>query len=112
MKPSEWIEMELIRVLRSEEWSSRSATAVAHARVGAVIAYLDAEHDRLHAPERDTVLPPPPSSPMFCEHANECPHICPCQPDCYCRRHTCARTGPSGAEPTLPPAGANGPSES
>lgn len=26
---------------------------------------------------------------MFCEHANECPAVCPCGDDCYCKSHTC-----------------------
>lgn len=29
------------------------------------------------------------SSPVTCDHANECPQTCPCQPDCYCRGRTC-----------------------
>lgn len=29
-------------------------------------------------------------SAVFCEHANECPAVCPCLPDCYCKEHTCA----------------------
>lgn len=28
-------------------------------------------------------------SPVFCEHANEVPHRCPCDGDCYCKAHTC-----------------------
>lgn len=28
-------------------------------------------------------------NPLFCEHANEVPQACPCEPDCYCRNHTC-----------------------
>lgn len=28
--------------------------------------------------------------PILCEHANECPNVCPCPPDCYCKFHTCA----------------------
>lgn len=26
------------------------------------------------------------SSPIWCEHANECPVVCPCPPDCDCQR--------------------------
>jgi len=26
---------------------------------------------------------------MFCEHANEVPHTCPCSTGCYCKSHTC-----------------------
>jgi len=26
----------------------------------------------------------------FCEHANENPAVCPCDPKCYCKSHTCA----------------------
>lgn len=29
------------------------------------------------------------ASAIFCEHANECPQVCPCTSDCYCRSHTC-----------------------
>jgi len=29
------------------------------------------------------------SDPTFCEHANEVPAVCPCEPDCYCKSHTC-----------------------
>lgn len=28
-------------------------------------------------------------SPMYCEHANEVPMVCPCDDDCYCKSHTC-----------------------
>lgn len=28
-------------------------------------------------------------SPVFCEHANECPNICPCDKSCYCKGNTC-----------------------
>lgn len=28
-------------------------------------------------------------SPIYCEHANECPQTCPCPPDCYCKDHSC-----------------------
>lgn len=28
-------------------------------------------------------------SPIFCEHANEMPHVCPCDDDCYCKDHSC-----------------------
>lgn len=30
-------------------------------------------------------------SPVFCNHANECPLICPCDKDCYCKSHTCRK---------------------
>lgn len=26
--------------------------------------------------------------PQFCEHANECPNMCPCEASCYCKTHT------------------------
>lgn len=26
---------------------------------------------------------------MVCEHANEVPHHCPCNDDCYCKKNTC-----------------------
>lgn len=29
------------------------------------------------------------TSPIYCEHANEMPHVCPCDPDCYCKDHSC-----------------------
>ena len=32
-------------------------------------------------------------SPIYCEHANEMPNICPCPPNCYCR----GPEGPCGA---------------
>lgn len=35
----------------------------------------------------------------LCEHANECPSVCPCPPDCYCKTHTCKpRQAPSELE--------------
>jgi hypothetical protein len=33
--------------------------------------------------------PVPHDSPLMCEHANECPRICPCRPGCYCWTRTC-----------------------
>lgn len=27
--------------------------------------------------------------PWGCEHANECPQMCPCPPGCYCSTRTC-----------------------
>ena len=27
--------------------------------------------------------------PYMCEHANENPHRCPCDSNCYCKSHTC-----------------------
>lgn len=29
------------------------------------------------------------TSAVYCEHANECPAVCPCPDDCYCKDHTC-----------------------
>lgn len=29
------------------------------------------------------------SSAVYCEHANECPQVCPCDVLCYCKGHTC-----------------------
>lgn len=29
-------------------------------------------------------------TPVFCEHANENPAICPCKEACYCKSNTCA----------------------
>jgi hypothetical protein len=26
-------------------------------------------------------------SPLYCEHANEMPVVCPCPSDCYCKIH-------------------------
>jgi dCMP deaminase len=44
--------------------------------------------------ETDLAAKPPPAntftSPQFCDHANECPNICPCADDCYCKSNTCA----------------------
>lgn len=31
-------------------------------------------------------------SPVFCEHANEVPGRCPCEPLCYCKANTCKET--------------------
>lgn len=28
-------------------------------------------------------------SPILCEHANECPSVCPCEPPCYCHGNAC-----------------------
>lgn len=30
------------------------------------------------------------SMPMLCGHANECPFVCSCPEDCYCKSRTCA----------------------
>lgn len=42
---------------------------------------------------------PPPARPacdaFMCEHANECPHVCPCSAGCYCKSHTCAPPRPA-----------------
>lgn len=35
-----------------------------------------------------------PHSAMYCEHANEVPMVCPCEPDCFCRRGSIAHGGP------------------
>jgi hypothetical protein len=37
------------------------------------------------------------STPVFCEHANEVPHVCPCDADCYCKDHTCKGASPEAA---------------
>lgn len=38
-------------------------------------------------------------SPLLCEHANECPATCPCQPGCYCRtRGSCIARMSLGAD--------------
>jgi hypothetical protein len=31
----------------------------------------------------------PSNNPNMCEHANEVPHVCRCNHDCYCRTRTC-----------------------
>lgn len=33
------------------------------------------------------------NSVFLCNHANECPNICPCEPDCYCKSNTCRPRG-------------------
>lgn len=33
--------------------------------------------------------PPNATSALFCDHANEMPATCPCQPDCYCKANAC-----------------------
>lgn len=40
-----------------------------------------------------------PRSTTFCEHANEVPMACPCEPDCFCRRGGPCRT----ARSVMPP---------
>ena len=46
-------------------------------------------------------------SPFLCEHANECPVVCPCATGCYCKSNTCrdreAATNAENAAPTEPP---------
>ncbi len=34
-------------------------------------------------------MPKSKPSPLTCEHANECPAVCPCPPGCYCKKNTC-----------------------
>jgi len=53
--------------------------------------------DLVHPPRETPQEPPedPPEvgmfgSPLFCEHANECPNICPCPPRCYCKAYSCS----------------------
>lgn len=29
------------------------------------------------------------TSPIYCEHANECPYVCPCPEKCYCKFNSC-----------------------
>lgn len=56
----------------------------------------DEDEDDLETVWRD-LRPPPPasstpkrrSSPVFCEHANEMPQVCPCDDLCYCKDHSC-----------------------
>ena len=31
------------------------------------------------------------TSPIYCEHANEMPNICPCDDLCYCKDHSCKK---------------------
>lgn len=31
----------------------------------------------------------PNDDPFLCEHPNENPNFCPCDPECYCRTRTC-----------------------
>lgn len=33
--------------------------------------------------------PVEPTSSMYCEHANEMPHTCPCDYNCYCKYNSC-----------------------
>ena len=54
-----------------------------HAKHGLECAFSRAI-DEAVAPGR------PARDASLCEHANECPHICPCRPDCYCKTRTCA----------------------
>ena len=35
--------------------------------------------------------PSPQQRVMFCEHANECPYMCPCPPGCICKDGWCGR---------------------
>lgn len=49
----------------------------------------------VEAPSPRAAPPPPvvptlaPGSPEACEHPNECPRVCPCEPGCYCRSRQC-----------------------
>lgn len=38
---------------------------------------------------------PAESSPIFCEHANEVPAVCPCPEGCYCKTHSCKNRQPA-----------------
>lgn len=50
---------------------------------------LREEDDEVETVRRETFTPSDYTSALFCEHANECPHICPCRSNCYCKQHTC-----------------------
>ena len=58
-------------------------------------AYLVEE--RNPRPVRFPIIPPivvrqpVMGEPLLCEHANECPNVCPCEAGCYCRTRTCVR---------------------
>lgn len=48
------------------------------------MAAAKAKHKR--APRTPTYRPtPPPKSALLCDHANERPTVCPCEPDCICK---------------------------
>jgi hypothetical protein len=54
--------------------------------------YTQAKHELLlaaHPELLQTEVLRAEKSPIFCEHANECPAQCPCGSDCYCKEHTC-----------------------
>lgn len=40
------------------------------------------------------------TSAVFCNHANEMPAVCPCQPDCYCKFHACRSPARAADHPT------------
>jgi hypothetical protein len=43
-------------------------------------------------------------SSMYCNHANEMPAVCPCEPECYCRVHgNCQYRSAAGLEIPSPP---------
>lgn len=40
---------------------------------------------------------------MFCDHANECPNVCPCVDNCYCKGRTCPSVVPRKKAAVAPP---------
>ena len=47
--------------------------------------------DNLSPPAKDPHVCGISCSPMYCNHANEMPAVCPCDDDCYCRVHGSCR---------------------
>lgn len=39
------------------------------------------------------------TSSIYCDHANEMPAKCPCDSDCYCKKHSCASPERFAAHP-------------
>jgi len=55
-----------------------------------IVAFLRGQQDSSPTPaDPNDTLPSRPVEPghwMLCEHANEVPRVCPCEPVCYCQR--------------------------
>lgn len=42
------------------------------------------------------------NSPLYCEHANEMPLVCPCSGDCYCKMYSCKSPDRNAVNPPEP----------
>ena len=70
-----WVDDESSNVTIMREQQGGPGANRSQVTVGGVVL------DGRRRPRRD--------SPIYCEHANECPSRCPCDNDCYCKDHTC-----------------------